>query len=317
MIELKENSEGYVSAYINDILITKQGHNNEDSTFSNDDDILISLEEFGNINISEFPNNFGFFMMKNIPKSNFLITRIDRMDNNLDIEITADSQDFNESLWNPNAYFKRFNKINTEFTIEKINISESDYSSIILKYTEPIISNTLISELLVNALNSLYRINHLIELELKGFKWKDEYQKSELLFCNEVLTPLFRKMDLKNLEFTHGIAEHGKDYVFSEYTKFGTLRHSAIQVKAGNLDGKTLSNLREIIAQLEDAFTIPYTQVNEAEKKYIDTFYIITSGKITSIAIEKIKHKIKAELRGSVKFLDKNAILNLVEQYWK
>ncbi|CAD5282586.1 MULTISPECIES: hypothetical protein [unclassified Imperialibacter] len=316
MIRFVETND-HLHAYLDDKLITSQGYLNSDGTTSNDDDILISLDELGDELISNLPNKHGFFMMKEILNTNFVVTRIDRKEEHIVIEITGDKVSFHQSIWNPNTYMRRFSECNTEFLIKVLDYDDLESPIIVFQYQTEFTQETKFKEVLDHTFMVLGSTINLVELELVGFKWKEAYESDELLFCKEVLSPLFRKMGLDNLEFTHGTTEHGKDYVFSEQTRFGTMSHSAIQVKTGNLDGKSTGKLKEIIAQLDDAFVIPYQQLNDEEQKYISTFYVFVSGKISKQAIEIIRNKISPALKGSVKFLDQPRILRLVEKYWK
>ncbi|WP_421888961.1 hypothetical protein [Marinoscillum sp.] len=317
MIEYIQHTERHISSYLNGKLITNEGYQLNDGNYSNDNDILVSLEDLSSELIEGLPMGTGFFMMKEIPETNFIVTRIDKRGKLFEIEITADHTTFYDSIWNANNYIKRFSELNKEFEIKDLDFEDVEHPMIVMTYEYEYTSSTKIGDVFDVAFGFLISTKNLIELELKGFKWKKEYESNEMLFCNEVVTPLFRKMGLLNLEFTHGTTEHGKDYVFSEYTKFGTISHSAVQVKAGDLTGSAKGKLKEIIEQLDDAFMIPYEQLNSEEKKYIDTFYILTSGKITSQAIDKIKHKIKRELKGSVKFIDKHSLLSLIDKFWR
>lgn len=321
MIKFRENSkEGLysISVYQDGRLVTNQSYlDSKGKYYHNDDDILISLEELGREIIIELPQKTGFFMMKDIPETYFMVTRLFKKEKSLVLELTADEYTFKDSSWNSRYYVKSFSKLNNIFNIIGLEYEESKDAQIVLLYEKEFSATETIGDFLNEVRKGIISISNQVELEQKGFKWKEGFQTSESLFCKEVLTPLFQKMSLLDFKFTHGQNEHGKDYVFSERTKFDTINHSAVQVKAGNLDGKTQGKLKEIIAQLDDAFTIPYSQINESGVKYIDTFYVIVSGKITDGAIVKIKNKIKPELKGSIKFLDKDAIMNLVYKYWK
>lgn len=319
MIEFIQHNESKVSAYQDGNLISSQVYTLQDGSFTNDNDILVSLEDLSSEIIDQLPTGTGFFMTKGIPDTNFMVTRIDKHEheNALEIEVTADRNTFYDSIWNANRYIKRFWELNSELEVVSVDFEDLEYPMIVLTFNDKYENRTTIGDLLQKAFYIIRSITSLVELELKGFKWKERYESDEMLFCNEVITPLLRKMDLLNFEFTHGISENGKDYVFSESTRFGTIRHSAVQVKAGNITGSANGKLKEIIEQLDDAFMIPFEQLNSEERKFIDTFYVVTSGKITSQAIEKIKAKIKPELKGSVKFLDKYNILSLVDKYWQ
>lgn len=156
---------------------------------------------------------------------------------------------------------------------------------------------------------------HFVEKNLNGFVWKDEYEKDELLFCHEVVTPLLRKMPFDRVKYLHGTHEYGKDYIVSDIDSFGFTSYYGIQVKAGNIDGRVNSKIDEIIAQMDDAFSMPIINVDGLEEKYISNFVVMISGNYTYHAKQKIKYKIKNHFLGSVYFLDKEDILKLIEKY--
>lgn len=155
------------------------------------------------------------------------------------------------------------------------------------------------------------------ELILSGAVWRKEYETDEKLFCTDIIFPLLRKMDFIDVRFSHGIREYGKDFTFSEITKFGNLRHFAIQAKAGNLRGNVNAQIDEIIGQLNDSFTMPYYEISANESRNISTFIIVISGHFTENAKEKIIHKIPQQFKGCVYLIDRDKILELIEKYWK
>lgn len=155
------------------------------------------------------------------------------------------------------------------------------------------------------------------ELILSGAVWRKEYETDEKLFCTDIIFPLLRKMDFIDVRFSHGIREYGKDFTFSEITKFGNLRHFAIQAKAGNLRGNVNAQIDEIIGQLNDAFTMPYYEVSANESRNISTFIIVISGHFTENAKDKLIHKIPHQFKGCVYLIDRDKILELIEKYWK
>jgi len=66
----------------------------------------------------------------------------------------------------------------------------------------------------------------------------------------------------------------------------------------------------EIIQQLDDAFSMPVHLLNEPNDVYISEMIVVTSGKLTENAKQKIKHKINKTIAGSLTFLDKESIMN-------
>ncbi|KAA6321916.1 hypothetical protein EZS27_028485 [termite gut metagenome] len=163
-------------------------------------------------------------------------------------------------------------------------------------------------------------LNDLIrraELFLSGALWRKEYETDEKLFCTEIIFPLLRKIGFIDVRYNHGAREFGKDFTFSEITKFGSLRHYAIQVKAGNLRGNVNSEIDEIIGQLNDTFTMPYYEVIANETRNISTFIVLISGHFTENAKEKIINKIPPSLKGCIYFIDKDKFIELLETYWR
>lgn len=175
-----------------------------------------------------------------------------------------------------------------------------EFKEIILKYSK--------------LLNDLIKRTELI---LSGAVWRKEYETDEKLFCTEIIFPLLRKMDFIDVRFNHGVREYGKDFTFSEITKFGNLRHFAIQAKAGNLRGNVNSDIDEILGQLDDAFTMPYYEVSANESRNISTFIVAISGHFTENAKDKLIQKIPQHFKGCVYLIDRDKTLELIERFWK
>ena len=164
------------------------------------------------------------------------------------------------------------------------------------------------------------RLKYIIreaEIALGGLLWKPDYTTNERAFCEEVLAPLLRRMHFMSIRYTQGDREYGKDFTFSEVTAFGAMRHYGLQAKAGAVTGEVNSVIDQIVGQVDDAFKMPYYDLSSAEPRYISTFIVAASGRFTANAREKIIHKIPRGLHGSMLFLDRESILELVERYWK
>jgi hypothetical protein len=167
--------------------------------------------------------------------------------------------------------------------------------------------------------DSLYKklenLHKISSSEIRGFKWKIEYEKDESYFSQDLLLPLFRKLGFKDVHYNHGRKEYGKDFVFSEVNKFGFEVYYGVQVKKGNMKGSVNSQIDEIIGQIEDAFSIPFYTLNSKEPKFISTFIVAISGRYSENAKEKIIRKISnryGKIRGSIFFLDKEKLIELM-----
>jgi hypothetical protein len=158
---------------------------------------------------------------------------------------------------------------------------------------------------------------HTAEVALSGLIWKEEYTKEEAPFCRELLYPLLRRMDFVFVRYTHGKREYGKDFTFSELTPFGFYRHYGLQAKAGDVSGGVNAAIDELLGQIADAFAMPYYEVGSKEPRYISTFIIAISGRFTENAREKIVEKMPKGCIGSVYFLDRERLTELVERFWK
>ena len=116
--------------------------------------------------------------------------------------------------------------------------------------------------------------------------------------------------------YTQGAREYGKDFTFSELTPFGHLRHYGLQAKAGNVSGEVNSAVDELVGQADDAFRMPYYEIASTEPRFISTFVIGISGRFTANAKDKIVNKIPRGLHGSLLFLDRELVMELVGRYW-
>lgn len=192
--------------------------------------------------------------------------------------------------------------------------TEDDWKGITIRRTmalgEPILPA------INGAAQDLGKLLKTAEIALGGLEWKIEYETDEELYCKEVLLPLLRRMGFLFVRYTHGRREYGKDFTFPEFTPFGNHRHYGLQAKAGNISGGVNSQIDELIGQLEDAFSMPYLELGMQDQWYISTFIIAISGVFTENAREKIASKVPKGLFGSVLFLDRHRIMELVERYW-
>jgi hypothetical protein len=167
------------------------------------------------------------------------------------------------------------------------------------------------------AASDLNVLLHAAEVALSGLPWKEEYAAKEDPFCRELLQPLLRRLGFAFVRYTHGRREYGKDFTFSELTPFGHYRHYGLQAKAGDVSGGVNAAIDELLGQIADGFAMPYYELGSKEPRYISTFVVAISGRFTENAREKIVEKMPRGTIGSVYFLDREAITELVERHWK
>jgi hypothetical protein len=260
--------------------------------------------------------SFNFVISCKIESNGCLWANIYRKNSEIVVKTSIDKNNLMESPYNANMIIHEIKGL-LEYTDEMrlVEFSSDEYGPYIDIEKRFLYNNNAIS--IVNEF--ILDIRQLIsqaEICLGAFTWKQEYYLNERIFCEQVITPLLKRMDFMSIKFNHGANEFGKDYILSDNTPFGTTRYYGIQVKAGNIDGGVKSKVDEIINQIKDAFEIPFLNLNTNSECYISTLLIIISGKYTSNAKQKIINKIPKGVIGSTIFLEKLDIENLIEKYW-
>ena len=162
----------------------------------------------------------------------------------------------------------------------------------------------------------MYLIEEHVFRELDPIKWKEEYLKNEKKFTLELALPLFRRLRYDSVKYTHGKKEYGKDMVCSYTDPLGEKKYVAIQLKAGNMSGRVRSDIDEIIAQLDDAMSIPYSDVTIGKEVFMSQFIILISGKFTENAQHKILTKIPNHQKGLISFIDQSKLMDLLKLHW-
>lgn len=151
---------------------------------------------------------------------------------------------------------------------------------------------------------------------LYGFRPSPKEIRDEATYTKRVIIPLLISMGFQDVHYSHGQTEFGKDVTFSRLDEFGILKHYGAQVKFGDISGEAMSEIDELIGQIEDAFAMPYVSLYAKDKRYISMLYIIASGKFTSNAQEKIINKVsQPAVRSNVVFLDGEKVMELVERF--
>jgi hypothetical protein len=139
---------------------------------------------------------------------------------------------------------------------------------------------------------------------------------SEREFTLGVVIPLLRRLGFANVKYNHGKREYGKDVTFARLTEFDEYERWGAQVKQGDVGGGVNSEVDELVAQAEDAFKMPYYDVYTRERARISKMLIVTSGRFTENAVEKIIEKTESHaLRNNIVFVDGEKIELLAERF--
>lgn len=137
---------------------------------------------------------------------------------------------------------------------------EDDGAYLVFRYNLFLRQDMLVNKALQRFQNMVQEIEGQTERILEKAEISPRVLKDEDRYTNEVLLPLFRHMGFMDVHYNHGKREFGKDVTFTEVDKFGQRRNYGVQVKVGDVSGQADSELDKIIAQIGDAFSVPYVE---------------------------------------------------------
>jgi len=196
----------------------------------------------------------------------------------------------------------------TDKDVEFIEI-EDDGAHIFFRYKIFLLEDMPIDKAYQKFQEIVQEIGGHTERILGGEEISSEVLSDEPKFTVEVLLPLFRNMGFLDVKYNHSKREFGKDVTFSEIDKFGVRRNYGVQVKAGDLSGEAGSDIDKIIAQIDDAFKMPYIDTTSREKRFISDLIIAISGRFTNNAEDKIIEKVHQR---NIYFLSLDKIQELI-----
>ena len=287
---------------------------------NSDDNIFVEckLEEFKGLDTASVPGNLVIRIQDSKGFETYLFHELEISQSNDSIVIDfiyLFPNKYWEGKWGQRVYLSAIQeqvKYFPEISVEHIEL-EDDWKALTLRITFK--GQVDIYGRIFYAIDKIKTLIKQAEISLGGITWTDEYEKKEDKFCKEIIAPLLRRMDFLSVRYNHGKKEYGKDFTFSELTSFGNLRHYGLQAKAGNISGRVNSEVDELIGQINDAFSMPYYEVGSKDPRYISVFIIAISGHFSENAREKIVEKMPKGVIGSVYFLDKEKIIELIERH--
>jgi hypothetical protein len=150
-------------------------------------------------------------------------------------------------------------------------------------------------------------------IEFMHHKMYERY-KDEAEFRKNFVRPLLTRLGFIAVAELHGVNEFGKDFVFSELTPFGFLRHYAAVVKHIESLNQGGSNTKclEILSQVKQAFSVKFQlPENEAENR-ISSVAVFISGKMSENARTWIRSELDEDKYGrNVSFFDEERLFQL------
>lgn len=156
-----------------------------------------------------------------------------------------------------------------------------------------------------------------IEMFIKKEEVKNKIKQgisinNEEEFTLKKVIPALKNRASFDVKYNHGNDEYGKDVIYRYKDNFGEIKCGAAQVKYGNISGGVRGEIDIILSQIEDAFSMPFFDIKENRKTYINQLLIICSGSYTRNATEKIIEKLNKGY--DVRFFDGQDINNLLDE---
>lgn len=171
-----------------------------------------------------------------------------------------------------------------------------------------------VEEAINETMGKILELEKLTDISIFGLRWKSEFETNEASFRKDLLVPLLNKMGFLQVEETHGPREYGKDITYGIIDRFDNMTYHAIQAKKGNVNGRADGDILCLVKQIEMAFRMRYKpKSSPGEKRFIQTLIVAISGKYTDNAKDIIGEQIPNYLKGSVYFLDKKSIIDLMK----
>jgi hypothetical protein len=119
-----------------------------------------------------------------------------------------------------------------------------------------------------------------------------ERYKDEAEFRDEFIKPLLVRLGFVGISQEHGVAEFGKDFVFSELDAFGKLRNMVVQAKhKEKIDQGQI--IDDLVRQIEESFHVAYhLPSSPGEERIVSAVYVFNSGDITNGAKTSIRNRL-------------------------
>lgn len=137
--------------------------------------------------------------------------------------------------------------------------------------------------------------------------------ENEAAFRADFVRPLLTRLGFVSVAELHGTQEFGKDFVFSELTPFGFLRHYAAVVKHEKTISQSATSLcNTVLAQIRQAFSVTFQLPDSDAAQRASSVIVFNSGRITDNARTWLRNEIDEERYGrNVHLLDGERLFQL------
>ncbi|MBE9591878.1 MAG: restriction endonuclease, partial [Proteobacteria bacterium] len=137
---------------------------------------------------------------------------------------------------------------------------------------------------------------------------------SENELTQKFLITLYESMGCKNVRYTHGKSEFGRDIIYYKDDEYGNRIYTGVQVKKTRIMTRDVAN---IFSQIHEAFAEPFTDLSDGKKKDLDRLVVLTSNEFLEEAKDALFNSLRgARLDKNVTFIDGNQLLAFLERYF-
>ena len=149
-------------------------------------------------------------------------------------------------------------------------------------------------------------------LTLAQFMLHEKYS-DEAQFRNRFLRPLLTRLGYVSIAELHGTLEFGKDFVFSELSPFGFLRHHAAVVKHEKaIRQSSQTSCNTILSQVRQAFSVCFKLPESETENRVSSVFVFNSGSISDNAKMWLRSELDEERYGrNVHILDGERLYQL------
>ncbi|GEM_PF-6821308 len=139
---------------------------------------------------------------------------------------------------------------------------------------------------------------------------------SEAELTELVIMPLLEKMQYRDIRYTHGITERGKDIVFVRDDQLAGAQYLAAAVKSRPLTGSVSSSksIHEMLFQLQQALREPYILPFNGEAVLIEMAFCFTPFPIATTTVESISAQMR-DVANRVRFVDGPRLVSLIQEH--
>ena len=138
---------------------------------------------------------------------------------------------------------------------------------------------------------------------------------SEVNFHKELKFLFENLYKTSTVYITHGAFEYGKDLVILKKDEFGNIETTAVVVKKGQLSGKNMGQITDIINQVNDCFEMA-TEIPDSPKKYkVNKVIIAITGTISKQGRDRLHERIE-KWEPNVTILNIEDLSNLFSKYY-